>query len=425
MRVTVLSYAMTAASTAGKAEWLGARCALTLIQPARWPWYAGEPPVEPRGVTVVRLPVMLPGRHHLHVYRGLSRAIAASRPELFYYDQEPWSLSTAQGVRAAVRVGAVVVGFTWQNIRKHYLPPFRALERWVHRRTRMIIAGNEDAAGILRRRGYEGLIRVIPQFGVDTAAFRPAASTRADLGLPPDGVLVGFVGRLVPEKGLATVVEAVARVPGIRLALAGVGPEERALREQARRLGVTDRVHFLGGFPSDRVPHVMRALDALVLPSRTTSRWKEQFGRVLIEAMATGAPVVGSSSAEIPRVIGNAGLVFEEGDVEDCAGALHVLLDPVRRGELASRGSARVAEHYTTERIAERYWEAFEEAVKRFTNGRVGDLLELDRGQLPIGDQGPLRGALRTLRGEAGASPDGDQGRAPGGVQGGDRPPGD
>jgi glycosyltransferase involved in cell wall biosynthesis len=362
MRVTVLSYAMTAAATAGQAEWLGTRCALTLIQPARWPWYAGEAPVEPRGVTVLRLPVFFAGRHHLHVYRHLHGAIAGSRPDLFYYDQEPWSLSTAQGVRAAARIGAVIVGFTWQNLMKRYPPPFQALERWVHRRSAMIVAGNEEAAGVLRRRGYAGLIRVIPQFGVDPEAFRPGPSTRADLRLPPDGVLVGFVGRLVPEKGVATVIDALARVPGTRLALAGVGPEERALREHAARLGLTQRVHFLGGFPSDRVPQALRALDALVLPSRTTPRWKEQFGRVLIEAMTAGVPVVGSDSAEIPNVIGDAGLVFREGDAEDCARALTALLDPERRRQLAERGSARVAAHFTTERIAERYWEAFQEA---------------------------------------------------------------
>jgi glycosyltransferase involved in cell wall biosynthesis len=363
VRLTILSYAMTAASTATQLEWLGRQCTVTLIRPDRWPWYAGEPAARFRNVTVVRIPVVFPGRHHFHFYRGLGTAIAASTPDLFYYDQEPWSLSTAQGVRAAVRAGAVVVGFTWQNLMKRYPPPFGMLERWVHRRSRMIIAGNQEAADILRRRGFTGLIRVIPQFGVDAAAFQPGPTTRIDLGLPADGVLVGYVGRLVPEKGLDTVLEAVVRVPGIRLAVAGVGPQERALRARAAALSIDGRVHFLGGFPSDRVPQVMRALDALILPSRTTSRWKEQFGRVLIEAMASGAPVVGSSSAEIPRVIGSAGLVFEEGNVDECAAALRALLDPDRRRDLAARASARVAEHFTAERIAERYWEAFREAV--------------------------------------------------------------
>jgi glycosyltransferase involved in cell wall biosynthesis len=255
------------------------------------------------------------------------------------------------------------VGYTWQNLMKRYPPPFQALERWVHRRTRLIIAGNVEAEDILRRRGYQGLIRVIPQFGVDPQSFHPGPSTRADLGLPPDGVVVGFVGRLVREKGLATVIEAVARVNGIRFAMAGKGPDEAALRAQARDLGIADRIHFLGGFPSDRVPAVMRGMDALILPSLTTSKWKEQFGRVLIEAMATGIPVIGSSSAEIPNVIGDAGLVFREGDVEDCARALRVLLDPQARNDLAARGAARVAEHFTSERIADRYWEAFQDAM--------------------------------------------------------------
>jgi glycosyltransferase involved in cell wall biosynthesis len=363
MRVTVLSYAMTAASTASKAEWIGTRCQMTVIGPARWPWFADEPPTELRGVTVRLLTAHFAGSHHLHCYRGLRAAIADSRPDLFYYDQEAWSVSTVQAVRAAERTGATIVGFTWQNIMKRYPPPFTAFERWVHRRTRMIIAGNAEAAEILRQRGFDGMIRVIPQFGVDPMVFRPGPSTRADLQLPPDGLLVGFIGRLVPEKGVDTVVEALARVPGVRLVIAGIGPEENALRELAARVGVATRVHFLGGFASDRVPHLLRALDALVLPSRTTPRWKEQFGRVLIEAMATCLPVLGSDSAEIPNVIGDAGLVFREGNVEDCARALGELLDPDQRRMLAEKGSARVTAEFTNERIAERFWEAFQEVM--------------------------------------------------------------
>jgi glycosyltransferase involved in cell wall biosynthesis len=207
------------------------------------------------------------------------------------------------------------------------------------------------------------MVTVIPQFGVDTTAFHPGPSPRTELHVPSDGVLVGFVGRLVPEKGLATVLDTLPRVPDLRLALAGTGPQEHALKAQASRLRIANRVHFLGGFPSDRVPHVMRALDALILPSHTTSKWKEQFGRVLIEAMATGIPVIGSSSAEIPNVIGDGGLVFREGDVADCARALRVVLDPAARRDLAARGSARVQANYTVERIAERYWEAWLEAA--------------------------------------------------------------
>jgi hypothetical protein len=74
---------------------LARRCRLTLIQPDRWPWYAGEVPVTIRGATVIRLPILLSGKHHFHFYQsGLGTAIRDSRPDLFYFDQEPWSLST-------------------------------------------------------------------------------------------------------------------------------------------------------------------------------------------------------------------------------------------------------------------------------------------------------------------------------------------
>jgi glycosyltransferase involved in cell wall biosynthesis len=345
---------------------------LTLIQPKGWSWYADEPAVTIPEARVVSLPVFLPGNHHLHVYRGLARPLRASAPDLFYYDQPPWSLSSAQAVRTAARMPCAIVGFTWQNLFKRYPPPFETLERYVHGRTTMIIAGNEEAAEVIRRRGYRGLVNVIPQFGVDLEAFRWRGSTRSTLGLPADGLLLAFVGRLVPEKGLETAVRAVARVPEARFVLAGAGPHEPAVRELASDLGITDRLHFLGALPSDRVPQVFHAVDAVILPSRTTPRWKEQFGRVLIEAMAAEVPVIGSSSGEIPKVIGDAGLVFHEGDVNDCARAIRRLLDPADRRQLAARGAARVQAHYAAERIAERFWEAWCEAYEAWRGKTTG-----------------------------------------------------
>lgn len=369
-RVTVLSFAMTAASTAGQAAQLGRRCALTILRPARWPWYATEPRHGVPGATVIELPVHFPGHHHFHVYRGLRGALRRTAPELLYIDQEPWTVSTAHAAWVAARESCPVVCFTWQNLMKRYPPPFRALERSVHRRATMIIAGNEDAAAVLRQRGYRGLVRVIPQFGVDLGVFRPGPSTRAELGLPLEGVAIGFIGRLVAEKGIDTAVRAIARVPQARLVLVGVGPLERALRALAVELAIADRVHFLGGYPSDQIPRVLRGLDGLILPSRTTRRWKEQFGRVLIEAMAAEIPVIGSSSAEIPKVIGEAGLVFEEGNADDCARAIRILLDAESRRLLAARGSARVRACYDQNVTAQRFWEAWCEALAVWRSAR-------------------------------------------------------
>ncbi len=112
---------------------------------------------------------------------------------------------------------------------------------------------------------------------------------------------------------------------------------------------------------AERVPEFLGGLDALVLPSLTYPNWKEQFGRVLMEAMACEVPVVGSDSGEIAHVIGDAGLVFPEGDVTaltDCLRRLRAA--PELRRELAARGLARVRERYTQDRIAAQTLEVYQ-----------------------------------------------------------------
>jgi glycosyltransferase involved in cell wall biosynthesis len=160
----------------------------------------------------------------------------------------------------------------------------------------------------------------------------------------------------VPEKGVDLLLEAVAQLPGIwRLHIAGEGPERTALEHQARQLGIASRVHFEGSIPSSQMPSYLGQLDVLVLPSRTLPNWKEQFGRVLVEAMACEAVVVGSESGEIPNVIGPAGLIFPENDVQALRRHLGQLMqdDPLRR-RLQQAGRDRVLAHYTQESVAAR-----------------------------------------------------------------------
>ena len=113
---------------------------------------------------------------------------------------------------------------------------------------------------------------------------------------------------------------------------------------------------ILGELPSglgQYALNVIRALDALVLPSRTMAVWAEQFGHVLIEAMAAGVPVIGSSSGAIPEVIGDAGLIFPEDDVGSLRRQLSWLLgDEALRKTLVHRGHERVRTRYTHAVIA-------------------------------------------------------------------------
>jgi glycosyltransferase involved in cell wall biosynthesis len=149
-----------------------------------------------------------------------------------------------------------------------------------------------------------------------------------------------------------------------RLIFAGTGPMGPILAAEARRMGLGSRVEVRGRVPSTQVPDLMRSLSAVVLPSITTPSWKEQFGRVLIEAMATGVPVVGSDSGEIPNVIGDAGLIVPEGDARALANALSRLhRDAHLSEELSKKGRARAVEHYSHRRIAERTLQAYRRAL--------------------------------------------------------------
>ncbi len=118
-------------------------------------------------------------------------------------------------------------------------------------------------------------------------------------------------------------------------------------------LNLASRVEFWGSISSTEMPRWLNGLDVLVLPSVSRPSWKEQFGRVLVEAMACEVPVVGSTCGEIPNVIGDAGLLFPEGDLDSLRDCLKRLLsDEPLRQRLGQLGRQRVLAHYTQARIA-------------------------------------------------------------------------
>ena len=159
----------------------------------------------------------------------------------------------------------------------------------------------------------------------------------------------------MPEKGVDLLLEAVAdsKVGEWSLVIAGDGSHRERLRDLSVNLGLDERVKFVGRMPSAQMPDFYRSLDVLALPSRTMPNWKEQFGRVLVEAMACGVPVLGSDSGEIPQVIGDGGLVFPEGDVSALRGCLARLSsETALRATLSKRARERVLTHYTQRQIA-------------------------------------------------------------------------
>lgn len=357
MRVLYVSKASHVAAHRDKLAVLGQRVELTLLAPERWGanrFERSSDGNEPFATVTLR--TELHGHNHFHFYRRLESVLRSGAFDLVHVDEEPYSLVTLQVATRARRAGVPSLFFAWQNLNKRLPPPFGTLRRRVFRLASGGIAGNREAAEVLRTNGYRGPVAVIPQMGVNPARFRPDPSDRerirARLGARDGDFLIGYVGRLIPEKGVDLLLDAVAFLPAGRVVLIGDGPARGELERLSRARALAARVEFAGELPSLEVPGWLPALDCLVLPSRTTSHWKEQFGRVLIEAMACEVPVIGSDSGEIPSVIGNAGVVFPEGDARALTTALSALAEsPDLRKRHGSAGRARALAHFTQDAV--------------------------------------------------------------------------
>jgi glycosyltransferase involved in cell wall biosynthesis len=359
MHVVMVSKALVVGAYQRKAEEIARRgVKLTVLVPPSWRDRRGRQVATAQhteGYTLRTIPLWLNGNFHLHCYPTLTRELAHLRPDVLHMDEEPYNLATYLALEGARRLGIPALFFTWQNLMRNYPPPFVWWERANYRSAGHALAGNQDAAAVLRSKGYRGPLTVFPQFGVDPAIFTPASASRVGVSNAVDAPLrIGYAGGLLPEKGLDLLLRACAALQGAwQLTLVGEGESRAGLVALAAELGIADRVRFDARRESHAMPAFYRNLDAFVLPSRTLPTWKEQFGRVLIEAMSCAVPVVGSNSGEIPNVLGEAGLLFAEGDVDALAGHLQRLLaDPTVRATLGQVGRARVLAHYTMQQVA-------------------------------------------------------------------------
>jgi glycosyltransferase involved in cell wall biosynthesis len=365
MRVLMLSKACLVGIYQRKLEYIARHPAISALQvvvPPFWREGGRLTPLERayiQGYELKVSPMRWNGNFHLHYYPHFPRLAQAFRPDLIHIDEEPYNLATWLAWRVARKLKAKSLFFSWQNLQRRYPWPFAAWERDLLRGVDYALVGNQEAVGVWRGKGYQKGLALVPQFGVDTDLFQPRPRTD---GKPR----LGFIGRLVPEKGADIFLNALARLADLswEAVLIGDGVEGATLWRQAEALGLEGRVRFMGQLPSLEMPAHMRELDILAVPSRTLPNWKEQFGRVIIEAMASGVVVVGAKSGAIPEVLGEAGLLFAEGSSAELAVCLRRLLtDSPLRENLRAAGLARARTHYTHAHIAAQTVAAYQAAL--------------------------------------------------------------
>ena len=332
----------------------------------RWKDFKGE---------LIGIPVWQSGSIPLHRYRSLFlNLLRKLNPDFIYLHQEPYALVTLQIYLANYfTIRKPISFFTWQNILKRYPIPFRQMERWVLKHTDVMFPGSYSAEAVMREKGYTGRSVLMPS-GIDPSIYYPRSNDLAnqlkrELGTAENEVLIGYVGRVVEQKGLKTLLLALNEIRELpwRLVMIGTGEFEPEFDTIAQQLNLSDRIQKLGFVPFTETPNYLSALDILVLPSETRASWKEQFGRVIIEAMACGTPVIGSDSGEIPHLINatKGGLVFPEGNAIALSQRLsELILNPELRSDCADTGQQSVLNHYTNSLLAQRFAETVKNTVQ-------------------------------------------------------------
>ncbi|WP_169337855.1 glycosyltransferase [Propionicicella superfundia] len=312
--------------------------------------------------------------------------------DLIDLHEEPCATQTAE-VLALMRlrgVTAPVVMYAAQNIPKRYPIPIRWTERWALRRAANAYVCNVEAGRILQDKGLRAQPKLIG-LGTDLDVFTPGAHDA-----PRTPLKVGYAGRLETYKGVDVLLRAIARTPDCTLEVAGDGPERDALTALADELGIAGRVDFRGHLGA-QLPAFYRELDVLVVPSLPTKGWLEQFGRVVVEAMASGVPVISSASGALPEVVGDAGILVPPGDPDAIGRALTEVADPARWAALRAAGLEHCRQ-YSWAAIGERH-RAFYDEVLAAEEPPQGDLPDPEVVVVAYGSPDPLRAALAPLAG--------------------------
>lgn len=287
----------------------------------------------------------LTGRIQRHVYlTDVARLIRQVRPAAAFIEEEPTSMPALQWGWALQRARVPWGVQADETLDRRHPAPARWIRRWCLANAAYVATRSPGAAELTR--GFHDAVAtpLIPHH-VPPWSVLPRQ--------PRERFVVGYAGRFVAEKGLDVLVDAVSGLADVTLRLVGNGPLRDELRARAARGAVDLQIDTT--VTPEHMAAAYASFDVLVLPSRSTPTWEEQFGRVLVEAMWCGVPVVGSNTGEIPWVIASTGggIVVPEGDVTTLREMLRRLRDtPALCNQLAAQGRHNAQARFSVEAVA-------------------------------------------------------------------------
>jgi glycosyltransferase involved in cell wall biosynthesis len=256
--------------------------------------------------------------------------------------------------------------YSAENIPGNVRSVLRVPMKYVMRHSDMAFVCSQGVKHALKAEGYTKPIEVFP-LGIDISRFRKLSCEQLKRDLTLGGkFIIGYVGRLLEIKGVFLLIEIMRHLPeNIHLLMVGSGPEKENLKAVAAKYQLEQRVHLVGNVPYTQLPQYMNCMDIGIVPSRTTNRWKEQFGRVIVEFMSCEVPVIGSNSGSIPEVLGDAGSIFQENNLQELIHLVKTLKEhPEIRQELGKKGRQRAMTHYTLEIMCDRFLSMYQKLMK-------------------------------------------------------------
>jgi len=369
MRVLIVSH--TYISPINRRKWqvlasLFSEVNITVIFPLVWPTTIFNHKAEADltqfnsvNCNFIALKVFKAGNEVLYSYHPakLLNLIKKTRPDIIHVEQGDNALSYFQIILFSkiLRLKSRFIFFTWVNWRHKFSLKYRIFWKRIEifnlKKSDAAIAGNSTAKEILFEKGFTKPVITLPQLGVDTQIFQPAQKEKCDI------IRIGFAGRLVEEKGIFLLLQAFTalskKYPNLGLSYLGVGPCGQELDYQIKKNNLLDKIEVIMPVPHELVAKFMQSLDIFVLPSFDTPVWREQFGHVLIEAMACKVAVIGSDAGEISNVLSDAGLIFKQNDVLALRSVLELLVkDEMLRANIAKMGYEKTLRQYSCEAIA-------------------------------------------------------------------------
>jgi phosphatidylinositol alpha-1,6-mannosyltransferase len=332
-----------------------------------------EPEPDNSSLNVISIPVVRDRWIHTFGYdRRLAKIVREGQFDIVHAWEEPYIYAGYQIAHAVTQL-APEVAFcfrTAQSLPKHYPPPFSYFERYCLRRADGWIAGAHLVYENCVRRGYPADKGIVLTLAVDTTSFKPLDEAqrellRAEFGL--QAPVLGYLGRLTTAKGIDVMLNALERLEPERpwsLLVLGSGPREQSIRDWVQRRGWANRVR-VKSVAHHEVPQILPVVDLLLAPSLTTSGWREQFGRMVIEAFACGVPVIASDSGELPYLLGDSGWVVPEGNATALAIGIKDALDSPETRKNARRRAMERLSDYSAQTVGRNFREYYRALVNR------------------------------------------------------------